>query len=85
MPAGEPVCVLHSFVVYQFTKEERDRLSGQLEEAAARRPLCRIAMEGHVDRPDAFLAVQAFPSAGRSRLAFCDPHGSWIEWLPPET
>ncbi|MFP4004442.1 MAG: DUF2332 domain-containing protein [Alphaproteobacteria bacterium] len=80
LPQGEPVCVEHSFVLPQFTPEQRDRLGAQLAEAAANRPVLRIGYESQADRQEAVLFLEDAGRGALRRLAFCESHGAWLEW-----
>ncbi len=75
------VCVLHSFVLYQFTPEQRARLEATLHDLAKRRPVTRIALESNI-AADADLKLHTYAADGRrSRtLATADPHGRWLRW-----
>lgn len=80
LPPGEPVCVEHSFVLAQFSPDQRERLRTQLADAAAARPVLRIGYESQVTRQEAVLFLEDARTGAVTRLAFCDPHGSWLEW-----
>lgn len=84
LPPAEPACVEHSFVLAQFSKEERRELQDRLTHAARGRRLLRISYESQVDRPEALLRLQDLNEGTVERLAFCDSHGSWLEWLRTE-
>ena len=73
--------VLHSFVLYQFTQEQRAELDATLQELAKQRPVTRIALESN-DALDAGLALHTYTAAGRQSraLATADPHGRWLRW-----
>ena len=73
--------VLHSFVLYQFTLEQRVDLDAILHALAKRRPVTRIALESSASG-NADLKLHTYTADGRrSRaLATADPHGRWLRW-----
>jgi hypothetical protein len=80
LPQGDPVCVVHSFVLYQFSPADRGLVRDCLAHAARERPVLRISYESQADRPEALLSLQDVNRKSVTRLAFCDSHGSWLEW-----
>jgi hypothetical protein len=81
-PMHEAVCVYHSFVTYQFSREQRAALDHILIAASLRRPVWRLSFEG-TPSGDAPLIIYAYKSGVRAKqvLAQAQPHGAWLEWL----
>ncbi len=81
-PAQEPVCVYHSMVVYQFSKDMREALDAILTLVSLRRPVWRLSFEGSFSGENR-LRLGAYRSGIRSRtlLARGHSHGDWLEWL----
>ncbi|HEU5101989.1 MAG TPA: DUF2332 domain-containing protein [Roseiflexaceae bacterium] len=81
VPAESGLCIYHSFTLNQFPAEARKRLADLLAEHAAKRDIALIALEWR--EPHAALDLSLFLKGARAdqRLAHCDAHGSWMEWL----
>jgi hypothetical protein len=81
-PVHETVCVYHSFVTYQFSREQRAALDDLLIAASLRRPVWRLSFEGTVSG-DAPLVLYGYRNGLRTKrlLAQCQPHGAWLEWV----
>jgi len=81
VPADAALCIYHSFTLNQFSSEARERFAALITEHAAQRNLALIAIEWREPYPSVDLSL--FEDAARTdlRLAHCDAHGSWIEWL----
>jgi hypothetical protein len=81
MPESQPVCVYHSYVIYQFSEEMREALQSLLTLAGLRRPVWRIGIEGRLDGSNVIEMTRYYDGVRESRtLALCHPHGRWIEW-----
>jgi hypothetical protein len=82
VPESLPVCVYHTYVVYQFSKAMREALDNILIAASLRRPIWRLSAEGTQIAGDAHLKLRHYrDGVGNERpLALCHPHGAWIEW-----
>jgi len=84
MPEDEPVCIYHSYVIYQLSAEMREALDSILTLAGLRRPVWRIGIEGRLDGSNAIEMIRYRDGVRDARaLALCHPHGRWIEWLQP--
>jgi hypothetical protein len=82
MPEHQPVCVYHSFVVYQFSREMREALDSILVMAGLRRPVWRIGIEGSASGINAVTLTHYRDGVREEQvLAHCHPHGAWLEWL----
>lgn len=82
VPDDVPVCVFHTHTVNQLWAEARDRLSALLADHGRRRELYRVSAEwlGTV-HPQLELTGYHGGHAEERLLAYCDPHGRWVEWL----
>ena len=82
IPEDQPVCVYHSYVVYQFSGEMKEALDSILTLAGLRRPVWRIAIEGTVEGTNSIAMIRYHDGVRDARvLAQCHPHGRWIAWL----
>ena len=81
VPEDQPVCVYHTIVVYQFSREMREALANILTLAGLRRPLWELAFD--FDGKDYPLSLTRYHDGVRDkqRLANSHPHGTWLEWL----
>ena len=82
-PLGTALCISHSLVIYQFTKEMRAQLDAMLLAASKERAIFRLWLEfdPQTDRyPLKLTSYEGGDSTSQS-LANCDPHGLWVEWL----
>ncbi len=82
IPLDTTLCVWHSYTLNQFPQEARDAFVALLTAESARRTVYHIWMEGFPgDRPH----IRLFSYQGGERteelLAYCSPHGYWLEWL----
>jgi hypothetical protein len=83
IPESEPVCVYHTYVVYQFSEAMRETLDNILTMAGLRRPIWRLSCEGTLERPgEAPMVLGRYRDGARDvrTLALCHPHGAWLEW-----
>lgn len=81
IPEDRPVCVYHSYVVYQFSIEMREALDSILTLAGLRRPIWRIAVEGKVDGTNSIEMIRYHDGVRDAQtLALCHPHGRWLDW-----
>jgi hypothetical protein len=84
MPEDQPVCIYHSYVIYQFSAQMREALDSILTLAGLRRPVWRIGIEGRLDGSNAIERTRYHDGVRDARtLALCHPHGRWIEWQQP--
>lgn len=90
LPADGAVCVYHTQATYQIPKEGRAELSRKLADCSRQRPIWRVAIEWlgggsrGKDCGHSSLGIARYRDGAYSyqHLAFCDPHGRWIEWGP---
>ncbi|HEY2034077.1 MAG TPA: DUF2332 domain-containing protein [Rhizomicrobium sp.] len=82
IPEDQPVCVYHSYVVYQFSTEMKEALESLLTLAGLRRPVWRIAIEGDATGLNMVEMIRYSDGVRDAQtLALCHPHGAWLEWL----
>ena len=81
MPQREPLCVYHTIALYQFSAAMKETAEDLLTVAGLRRPVWRLAFE--FDGTDYPLSLVRYHDGTRAerRLALCQPHGAWLEWL----
>ena len=91
-PSDAALVVHHSYVWPYLPEEEQDRVATLIAEAGARAdaraPLAWLRMEQNAARDGMEVLLDLWPDAGRSegarrRLAFCHPHGRWVDWRGP--
>lgn len=81
-PAGGIVCLYHSFALNQFPATARQAFEALLVRHADHRPFVRVGLEwGDGAAPELCLCIYREGTVGARLLAYCDPHGAWIEWL----
>jgi hypothetical protein len=81
MPEDQPVCVYHSYVVYQFSAEMKEALESLLTLAGLRRPVWRIAIEGDTTGQNSIEMIRYSDGVRDAQtLALCHPHGAWLMW-----
>ena len=74
----EPVVVMHSFALNQFSTEQRQAIGDQLEDARAVRPVWRVSME-LLDWDDEAPKLTVDDGSGPKVVGQGHPHGEWIE------
>jgi len=83
VPEHEPLCVYHTYVVYQMSEELREALDNILIMASLRRPIWRLSCEGSLAFVgEAPMRLRRYVDGQKQsrELAHCHPHGAWIEW-----
>jgi hypothetical protein len=81
LPPATTLCVWHSYTLNQFPHEARKQFVALLAAEAARRDLYHIWMEGFPgDRPHIRLFAYRGGERTEELLAYCSPHGYWLEW-----
>ena len=82
---GEAFVLSHSIMWQYMPQSSKDAIHAALEEAGkgATRdaPIARLRMEPLGDAPHATLSLTSWPGGDTRRLAKCDFHGRWIEWM----
>lgn len=79
LPSGDPVVVIHSFTLNQFTSEERSRVHDILDRARDDRPLARVFFE-HMRGEDAWHTIGLDTGSGQTVVGQGHPHGEWVEF-----
>lgn len=82
-PENEPLCVYHTYVIYQLSAEMREALDNILIMASLRRPVWRLSCEGSlafVGEAPMRLRHYADGQKNSRVLALCHPHGAWLDW-----
>ena len=82
VPAGQSVCVMHSFVLNQFPAELRAQFEEQLKLASKKREFWRISCEW-LETEFSELVLEHFAGGektSRQKLADVHHHGEWINW-----
>ncbi|MEX0954278.1 MAG: DUF2332 family protein [Rhizobiaceae bacterium] len=82
---GEAFVLFHSIMWQYMPQASKDGVNEALEEAAKtatpNAPIARLRMEPLGEAPHATLSLTLWPDGETRRLAKCDYHGRWIEWL----
>ncbi len=78
LPEGESAVVINSFILNQFGREDRRRLSRIVDEERLRRPVARISMEW-LDKEAAGADLCIDVGSGLERIGLAQPHGEWLE------
>lgn len=78
LPDGEPVAVMNSFALNQFTREQRLEVGEVLAGRRAERPIHRVSME-FTDPDDQWVTIRVEDEEGWRDLGQAHPHGEWIE------
>src|SRR5262249_2737100 len=78
-PAEATIWLFHSFTLYQFTAEQRARLTVLLLEASWQRPVYRISFEKNRGAEDPQLWLFSYSQGSQTKrlLANCSAHGRW--------
>jgi hypothetical protein len=80
-PINTALCVYHTYVVYQFSPEQRQQLTDLLQHAASERPIYHLSCEGlRQNQPEAWLTIYYQGQQKKQLLAHCTGHMNWIEW-----
>lgn len=78
LPPGEPAIVMNSFVLIQFTNQQRARLEEIVDLARSARPIHRVSLEALIkSRTWAYLSVN--DGSGMREIGQAHPHGEWID------
>ena len=77
--------VYHSASVVYLSRDVRERLREEIEEAGSQGPLAWLSYESVEETPGFYvfvLELQTWPGGERARLARLDGHANRLEWLP---
>jgi hypothetical protein len=85
-PAEAVVCVFHTYTLYQFPHEARERLAAVIAAQAASQEQFYYLSAEWLDSPQPKLELTIFRNGQPDKhlLAYCEAHGRWIEWLAAE-
>lgn len=80
-PPDATLCIYHSFVLNQFSHEDRARYDTLLADYSHERDVYDVALEW-IGTPAPEIILRAFHSGSLNEmpLAVCEPHGRWLEW-----
>ncbi len=78
LPHDEPVVVMNSMVLIQFTTAQRDSLYRAIENAGRRRIVRRVSFE-FLAAGDDWVTIAADRGRGLAQIGQAHPHGEWIE------
>jgi hypothetical protein len=82
LPLDATLCVWHSWTLNQFPRAAREQFVALLAAEAARREVYDIWMESFPgDRPHVRLLTFRAGERTEQMLAYCSPHGYWLEWV----
>ena len=82
IPNDSSVCVLHSFTLNQFSKENRENFEAVLANSSLHHDIWRISLEW-LGSEDPELMLEHFvrgKKVSSQKLASCHQHGAWIHW-----
>lgn len=79
----QTLCVYHTIVLYQFSREMREAFDSLLIAAGLRRTVFRLGFE--FDGSAYSLSLDRYAGGQHEvfPLAISHPHGTWIEWIAP--
>jgi hypothetical protein len=77
LSSDEPVVVMNSFTLNQFTRDQRSELDDVIEEARRRRPVARVSLE--YSRGDDWPKLSIDDGLGPKVIGQGHPHGDWVE------
>lgn len=84
-PGDALMVVYHSASVVYLSRNVRERLHEEIEEAGRQGPLAWLSYESVEETPGYYVFVldlQTWPGGERRRLARLDGHANTLEWLP---
>ncbi|TMI60254.1 DUF2332 family protein [Candidatus Bathyarchaeota archaeon] len=83
LPDDSTICLFHSHTLYQFPQELRNRLSSQIAELSRGRNLFEISFEWWRGKEQPLLELGRIRNGNREEevLAYCNPHGEWLQWV----
>jgi hypothetical protein len=74
----DAVIVINSFILNQFSQDDRDRYQDVLADARGRRPVVQVSMEWLDQSADA-ADIEIDDGSGVQRIGRAQPHGEWLE------
>lgn len=86
-PLNSSICITSTFMLNQFRKEKREELKDLISHEALSRSIYFIYVEyvGYSQGSYPELHAIRYENAERQdeKLALCQPHGYWLEWVYP--
>jgi len=81
-PRDAQLCVYATHALYQFSRDARVALYAAMQRASRLRPVAFLSMEG-TRPPHSELMLTRYRGDERTtrKLADCNPHGWWVEWI----
>ena len=81
IPENAVPVVYHSFVLYQFSEEDRQKVFDILNAASRQRDLYRLAIEW-ISSNAPYIRLDSWETGKHQEveLATCNPHGRWLKW-----
>lgn len=76
---GAPVVVMNSFVLNQFSSDERLAFHRGIQLARARRPVFSVSMEAAAKGETPVVVLSVDDGSGPSRVGVAHHHGEWID------
>lgn len=83
IPSSHLLCVMHSFTLNQFSKEDRQAFEETISRLSSDRNIWRISLEW-IGTPEPELVISHYTSGKKvyqQKVAECSGHGEWIRWL----
>lgn len=78
LSGDDPVVVINSFILNQFSPDDRERYRQILDDARAGRPIHQVSMEWLDPSADS-ADLEVDDGDGRRRVGSAQPHGEWLE------
>lgn len=78
IPRAEPAVVINSFILNQFSPEDRERYDQVIAAGRVRRPVYRVSMEWLDPLADS-ADLEVDDGTGLRRVGRSQPHGEWLE------
>jgi hypothetical protein len=84
VPEESILCLFHTFVINQFTREARERFAALMDMYGTRRDLYCISIAA-ISTEGPQLRLLAYENGVKTEclLANCSGHAQWLEWLEP--
>ena len=84
VPEESILCLFHTFVINQFTREARERFAALMDMYGTRRDLYCISIAA-ISTEGPHLRLLAYENGVKTEhlLANCSGHAQWLEWLEP--
>ena len=85
VPQNVALCIFHTFALNQFSSDSSEKLFSLLAQHSLKQDVFVVSIEVK-DKANPLLKITFFKRGIKSSqtLAYCSPHGDWLEWLLPE-